>query len=52
MSDLIQLISIVLNVVMFIYIIYTIPKRVKTNGKKLKTINDNQKIILTAIKNK
>ena len=45
MNDLIELIGLVLNFIMFIYIIYTIPSRVKSNSKKLDVVTKNQTII-------
>lgn len=45
MNDLITLVGLVLNFIMFIYIIYTIPSRVKKNSIKLDTVTKNQTII-------
>jgi hypothetical protein len=45
MNELITLIGLVLNFIMFIYIIYTIPSRVKKNGAKLDTATNNQTIL-------
>jgi|TARA_Y100000310_G_scaffold341551_1_gene441046 hypothetical protein len=50
MNDLITLVGLVLNFIMFIYIIYTIPSRVKKNGTKLDTVTKNQTIIEKLIK--
>ena len=50
MIELIQLVGIVLNFIMFIYIIYTIPSRVKQANNKLDTVTKNQTIIEKLIK--
>ena len=45
MNELIQLIGIALNFIMFIYIIFIIPSRIKDNGKKLNMATKNQTIL-------
>jgi len=45
MNELITLIGLVLNFIMFIYIIYVIPSRAKKNYNKLMEVTKNQTII-------